>query len=252
MYWVERRLRWLLSEVIKLTTDAAIQRVRLRLGQISGLNTKIELDDKDLLGVVSMALDELVEKIDTPSLMVLPYSDVIDLRGKKVASVDFVTRSEVPYGVTDGISLDPFYLSNSVRVGNSTAGASLSSVMQTQAMYAIRAMAQNTVQAELVHFHDLHKNTLMVSYSGSRPNAISIMYRPLVECVEDLPSQTWATLLIRLATAHAKIIIGRIRSKYTVAGSPVVVGTEILAEGLQELQSVYDELKPLSVGLGVL
>lgn len=235
-----------------LTTEKAAERIRLRLGQISGLKARIELDEKDISGLISMSLDELVEKVDTPSMLLLPYSEIIDLRDKKIASIDFVTRAEVPYGVTDGVSLDPFYLSNTVMIGNSTAGASLSSVMQTQAMYAIRAMAQNTVQAELVHFHDLHRQTLMVSYSGARPNAVSIIYRPLIQSVEDLPSNTWATLLVRLASAHGKIIIGRIRTKYTVPGSPVSLGAEILAEGLQELQAIYDELRPLSAGLSVL
>ena len=114
-------------------------------------------------------------------MLILPYSEIIDVKKYKISSIDLVTRAEVPYGVSGGVSLDPFYLSSSVSVGG-TAGsagtANLNGVLQMQASYAVRAMAQNTVQAELVYFHDLYKGTLMVSYSGVKPNAISILHRP--------------------------------------------------------------------------
>ena len=229
-----------------MTTEQAVERVKFRLGETHGLRTKIELDDKDVLKLVEMSIDELVAKVDTPSMLILPYADIIDVKKYNIASIDFVTRAEVPYGVSDGVSLDPFYLSNSVMVGDNTAAASLASVMQTQAMYAIRAMAQNTVQAELQYFHDLYHQTLIVSFAGSRPSYITILYRPNIKTVEDLPSPVWQQFLIRLATAHGKVIIGRIRAKYSPQGSPFTVNSEILAEGLDELKAIYEELAPLS------
>lgn len=232
-----------------MTTQQAIDRVKFRLGKIKGLNTRIELNDEDVGNLVQMALDELVDKVDTPSMLILPYSEIIDVKKYKISSIDLVTRAEVPYGVSGGVSLDPFYLSSSVSVGG-TAGsagtANLNGVLQMQASYAVRAMAQNTVQAELVYFHDLYKGTLMVSYSGVKPNAISILYRPEIQCVEDLPSYVWTTYLIRLAVAHGKVIIGRWRSKYTVPNAPASVNSEILAEGLSELEKLYEELSPLT------
>ena len=233
-----------------MTTSQAIAQIRFRLGQISGLKTRIELDEKDIQMLVEMAITDLVDRIDTPSLLILPFREIINLKPYKIASIDFVMRTETPYGVTDGVSLDPFFLSNSVLVGNNTMGASLTSVLQTQAQFAIRSMAQNTVMVELQKFHDLHNQTLTVSYSGSRPNAISIFYRPMIECMEDLPSSLWVGYAIRLAVAHGKIIIGRIRSKYQVAGSPVTLGAEILSEGTTELAALYEEFKNLS-GQGV-
>ena len=107
-------------------------------------------------------------------------------------------------------------------------------------------MAQNTVQAELQYFHDLYHQTLIVSFAGSRPSYITILYRPNIKTVEDLPSPVWQQFLIRLATAHGKVIIGRIRAKYSPQGSPFTVNSEILAEGLDELKAIYEELAPLS------
>ncbi len=229
-----------------MTTQAVIDRVKFRLGAIKGLNARIELDEQDLSELVDMALDELVEKIDTPSMLILPYQEIIDLKQYRIAAIDLVTRSEVPYGVTQGVNLDPFYLSNSTLVHSNTGNGGLNSVLQMQAAYTIRTMAQNTVQAELVHFHDIYKKTLTVSYSGTRPNAITILYRPDIQCVEDLPSRTWTTYLIRLATAHGKIIIGRIRAKFASSPSPIGINSEILSEGLAELAAIYEELLPLT------
>lgn len=233
-----------------MTTEEAIKRVKFRLGQIKGLKTRIELNEEDIGNLIQMSLDELVDKVDTPSLLVIPYSEIIDVKKYKISSIDHVMRAEVPYGSasTEGIGVDPFYLSSSIAIGSGVGSASLNSIFELQAAYAVRAMAQNTIQAELIYFHDLYKGILMVSYSGQRPRAISILYRPEIKCVEDLPSNVWITYLIRLAVAHGKIIIGRWRAKYSVQGSPVTLNNEILAEGLSELEKIYEELKPLTGG----
>ena len=105
-----------------MTTQQAIDRVKFRLGKIKGLNTRIELNDEDVGNLVQMALDELVDKVDTPSMLILPYSEIIVVKKYKISSIDLVTRAEVPYGVSGGVSLDPFYLSSSVSVGG-TAGS---------------------------------------------------------------------------------------------------------------------------------
>ena len=229
-----------------MTTEQAINRVKLNLGKIKGLNTRIELSEEDISDIIQMSLDELIDCVDTPSMLTIPYKEVIDVKKYKIASVDLILRAEAPYGAASGTSLDPFYLSQSVQVGSSAGSANLNGVLQMQASYAIRAMAQNTIQAELVHFHDLYNNTLMVSYSGTRPSYITLLYRPEIQCVEDLPSHTWTKYLIRLATAHGKCIIGRWRAKYSPQGSPIGLNSEILAEGLGELEKLYEELKPLS------
>lgn len=233
-----------------MTTEQAVKRIKLRLGEIKGLGTRIELNDDDVQQLIEMSLDELVDRVDTPSLLVLPYTPIIDVSKYHIARVDCVLREDAPYGVTQGAAVDPFYLSMSAISANNVGKANLNGILQLQATYAVRAMAQNTVQAELVYFHDLFKKTLTVSYSGTAPNYISILYRPEITCVEDLPSHMWETFLIRLAVAHGKIVIGRWREKYSVAGSPITINTGILAEGISERDAIYEELKPLT-GRGV-
>lgn len=231
-----------------MTTAQAISEVKFLLGQINGLPSKIELSDTDIQTLLDLSLRELIERVDTPSVLTIPYAEVIDVSKYKISKIDVVLRAETPYGTTEGLSYDPFYLSNSVSIGSQgTAGnGGLNSVLQMQAQYAVRAMAQNAIQAELVYFYDMYHKTLMVSYSGQRPKAITLIYRPAIQAIEDLPSPIWESYLIRLATAHGKVIIGRLRSKYTVSGAPVTVNSDILSEGLSELEKLYEELQKFS------
>ncbi len=228
-----------------MTTKAAIEEIKFRLGQIKGLQSQIELSTDDIQQLLSLSLRELVEKVDTPSMLIIPYQSVIDVSEYKIAKIDLIMRSNTPYGTTHGLTYDPFYISNTVSIGSQGASgqAGIHSVLQMQAQYAIRAMAQNVVQAELHHFHDLYNKKLYVSYSGQAPISLTILYRPEIQAVEDLPSPIWQSYLMRLAVAHGKVIIGRIRSKYSVSGAPVTVNSEILAEGLSELEKIYEELK---------
>ena len=79
-----------------------------------------------------------------------------------------------------------------------------------------------------------------------RPNQITIIYKPIVEKVEDLPSDHWTNYLIRLATAHGRIIIGQLRVKYSVPNSPMSVnGESMLDQGKEELQEIREELKSM-------
>ena len=46
-----------------MTTQLAIERVKLNLGAMKGLNSKIELNEEDLGNIIQMSLDELVDKV---------------------------------------------------------------------------------------------------------------------------------------------------------------------------------------------
>ena len=87
-----------------MTTQQAIDRIKFRLGSIKGLGTKIEMNEQDLQELINIALDDLVEKVDSPSMLILPYSEIIDVSKYRIASIDFVTRAQAPYGVSEGVS----------------------------------------------------------------------------------------------------------------------------------------------------
>lgn len=226
-----------------------IEQIRLQLGVTDEMNIGLELNEKDLTTVVQSSLRELTTFMDTPKIQIVLYEDAIDIKKYKIANVVNVLRATPPAGALQGVSLDPFYLSSSGVGITQPGGIQTHGILQTQIQYAIRSMAQNTIQQDLDFIVDKYNQKLYVTYSGIRPNQITIIFKPVIESVEDLPSDYWVTYLIRLAVAHSKVIIGRIRSKYTVQSSPFSLGTDILGEGITELGQIREELRNLRGGV---
>lgn len=229
--------------------ESVIKQVRLQLGVTDAMKIRLELNEKDLTTVVDSSLRELTTFMDTPKIQTVLYEDAIDIKKYKIASVLNVLRAEPAAGAMQGVSLDPFYLSSAGVGVTQPGGIQTHGILQTQIQYAIRSMAQNTIQQDLDFLVDKYNQKLYVTYSGIRPNQVTIIFKPVVESVEDLPSDYWVTYLIRLSVAHSKVIIGRIRSKYSVQNSPFSVGIDILQEGITELQQIRDELRNLRGGV---
>ena len=228
-----------------MTLQATIEEIKFKLGASSGMGIKLELNNKDLTMLTQSSLRQLTTYMDTPKFVTVPFSDSIDISKLKLASVINIMRAEAPAGVMQGVSLDPFYLSGVTSV-QTDGTVSTHGIMQTQIQYAVRAMMQNTVQEDLSYMTDLYNKKLFVSYSGIKPTNITIIYKPIIESVEDLPSDYWVNFLIRLAVAHGKIVIGEIRTKYSVPNSPMQVnGNELLTAGREELTTTLEELKAM-------
>ena len=229
-----------------MTLSSVISAVQLNLGKTSGMKTKLELNEKDLTSIIESSLRELTCFMDTPKIKTVPYQDAIDISKLKIANIINIMRAEAPIGALSGVSLDPFALSGTVAVNPGKSSPGIHNILQTQMQYAARMMAQQTVQEELSYITDLYSQKLYVTYAGMRPNQITIIYKPIVEKVEDLPSDHWTNYLIRLATAHGRIIIGQLRVKYSVPNSPMSVnGESMLDQGKEELQEIREELKSM-------
>lgn len=236
-----------------MTLKSALKELKMKLGGSGIVYTDLELGRSHLVQIIEMSLRELTSCIDTPAEITVPYDDVIDLSKYKIDSIMWVTRAEPRTGsIVGGGVTDPFYASSVATVpGYSTAGANYSAVLRTQLGYLMTAMAQNTVQSDLAYQCNYYTKKLRVTYSGVRPNELTIFYRPIIECVEDLPSNYWYDYLIRLSVAHSKIIIGTIRKKFSVNSAPISVDSSILDDGKAELQAIKEELNQIARGLAV-
>lgn len=236
-----------------MNMKSCIKEVKLKLGGSGITYLDLELGRAQLTQIVEFSLRELISCIDTPAMITVPYQDVIDLKPYKIDSIMWITRAEPRTGsIVGGGVTDPFYASSiSTKPGNNLSGANYSAVLRTQLNYLVTAMAQNTVHSDLAYQTNYYDKTLRVTYSGVRPNELTIFYRPIIENIEDLPSHYWYNYVIRLAVAHSKIIIGEIRSKFSVNSAPITVNAEILEEGKAELAEIRGELKEISRGLAV-
>ena len=236
-----------------MNMKTALKELKLKLGGEGIVYIDLELGRSELVQIINFSLRELISCIDTPASITIPYSDNINLSQYKIDSIMWVVRAEPKTGsIVGGGVTDPFYASSiSTKPGINLGSSNYSAVLRTQLNFLITAMAQNTVQSDLAWQTNYYTKNLQVTYSGIRPNQITIFYRPIIESIEDLPSHYWYDYLIRLAVAHTKIILGEIRGKITVANSPITVNAGIGEDGKSELNKIKEELRDLARGLAV-
>jgi hypothetical protein len=78
----------------------------------------------------------------------------------------------------------------------------------------------------------------------SAPNAITIEYIPRLKTVEDIKSDYWIDILIKLSVALTKIILGRIRTRFTQSNALWAQdGEKLLEEGNTEYKELREVLR---------
>ena len=91
---------------------------------------------------------------------------------------------------------------------------------------------------------DKSTNQLYINTASDIPTQITIMYVPRYDSVEEINSDYWIDMLCRLSFANAKVIVGRIRTKFTQSNALWQLdGQGILAEGQQELTELRNYLQ---------
>ena len=78
----------------------------------------------------------------------------------------------------------------------------------------------------------------------SAPNAITIEYIPRLKNVEDIKSDYWIDILVKLSVALTKIILGRIRTRFTQSNALWAQdGEKLLEEGNTEYKELRETLR---------
>ena len=74
---------------------------------------------------------------------------------------------------------------------------------------------RNTTSTDLNFVYDHENNKLYVNASDGIPAQITIEYVPRFENVSDITQDFWIDVLMKLSLAMTKVVLGRIRSKYS-------------------------------------
>jgi hypothetical protein len=213
-----------------------IQDIILQLG---GQGVKIELMENDQISkLLDLSLSELQAYINITKLATLQYAPCIDLSECAVQTVQQVFRTDSYNDTGSNELLDAIYLSFSALKGWSTDSMSqYRSYLRTQQI-------KNTLKTDLSFRWDEMEKKLYVSANYPMPNRITIQYIPLFKDVEEINSTYWEDKLRRLALAHCKIVLGRIRGKYTLSNAPYTLDADtLLEEGNNELKDIRDQLQ---------
>ena len=218
--------------------------------ELTGYILDMEITDETLVSVVKKALRELTRYWDESRLITIPFASCIKLEGEffreEVSSIVKVYRTEGFGEPSEGLSVmnDPLQMAQFAIFSNGGTMYNLQDYVMNYASWMTMYQIKNTMSTDLAFREDRHDNKLYISCGNSRPSMITVEYIPKLKSVEDIKSDYWIDILIRLCVAMTKVVLGRIRTRFTQSNALWVQdGERILDEGNTELKELREILR---------
>ena len=102
----------------------------------------------------------------------------------------------------------------------------------------------NTMSTDLSYYLDSSKTKLYINTNLTSGSHVTIEYVPRYDSVEEIVSDYWIDVLMRMAKASTKVLLGRIRGRYKQSNALWVSDAEtMLQEGQQELAELRQKLE---------
>lgn len=227
-------------------------REELRL-KLTGGVLDLELSDSTLDSILNSALREIRRYIDSTKLLTIPYkscinlSEITDDEGKpiKVSSVSRIYRTD-GFASSSENSLtptDPMLASQWQMVSGTGNMAEFQNYAYNYMAYNTLLQVRNTTTTDLSFMYNKEQNMLYVNVATNAPQLITIEYVCRYDNIEDIKSDYWIDILMRMSVALAKIAVGRIRSRFTQSNALWQQdGQQLLDEGNSELSELRQHL----------
>lgn len=219
--------------------------------ELTGDVLDLELSDASLVKIVNKSLREIQRYIDTIAIATIPFSKCIDVSGLNASSIIGVRRSEGfmveanPEETT--ATMDPMYASQWQMLSGLGNMGNMTDYAYNYASWNTVLQIKNTTSTDLAFHFDKIKNQLYINVSSNLPESITVLYIPRFDDVSQITSDFWIDNLIRLATANAKIVVGRVRSKFKQSNALWSLdGDTLLQEGTAELTALREKLEASS------
>lgn len=230
-----------------MTTQELIDEIKFVL---TGGVLELELDDKAIGQAVKQALRELERYWDETTLVTLPYASCIDFSNsdldlkEKVNAVVRVYRTEGAGNNTDSYN-DPLYMQQFLIFSNGATMYNVQDYIMNFMSYSTMQSIRNTLSTDMGFKEDKHNNKLYINLSGlGRPSRVTIEYIPKLSSAEQVKSDYWVDQLVKMATAYTKIVLGRIRTRFTQSSALWTQdGEKLLEEGNTELKELREVLR---------
>ena len=226
--------------------DEVLDEIKIEL---TGYILDMEITDETLVQVVNKALRELTRYWDESTMISVPFASCINLDGEffreKVSSIVKVYRTEGSGESTDGLSVvaDPVYMAQFAIFSNGGTMYNLQDYVMNYASWMTLGKIRNTISTELSFKEDRHNKKLYIN-NYQAPSMITIEYIPKLSSVEDIQSDYWIDILIKLCVAMTKVVLGRIRTRFTQSNALWTQdGERILDEGNTELKELREILR---------
>jgi hypothetical protein len=217
--------------------------------ELTGHILELEVTDETLISVVNKALRELERFFDESTMVTIPFASCIDLEGsffkEKVSSIVKIYRTE-GVGDTGSVSItnDPLQLAQFAIFSNGGTMYNLNDYMMNYASWMTVQKIKNTMTTDLSFKEDRHNNKLYISAANGAPSMITVEYIPKLTSVEDIKSDYWIDILVRYCVALAKVVLGRIRTRFTQSNALWAQdGDKMLEDGSTELKELREVLR---------
>ena len=226
---------------------------------LTGGVLELELDDAQIMLAVNQALREIGRYWDETTLVTLPYASCIDLSNsdldlkEKVSAIVKVYRTEGAGNVADSTA-DPLYMQQFLIFSNGATMYNVNDYILNFTSYSLMQSIRNTLSTDMAFKEDRHNNKLYIN-GGSlgNPNTVTIEYIPKLTSVDQVKSDYWIDQLIKMSVATTKIVLGRIRTRFSQTNALWTQdGEKLLEEGntdLKELREVLRSNDNLIVGI---
>ena len=217
--------------------------------ELTGYILDMEITDETIVQVITKALRELERYFDETTMISVPFASCINLDGEffkeKVSSIVKVYRTEGTGEAAQGISTiaDPVYMAQFAIFSNGGTMYNLQDYVMNYASWMTLGKIRNTISTELSFKEDRHNKKLYIN-NYQAPSMVTIEYVPKLTSVEDIQSDYWIDILIKYSVALTKIVLGRIRTRFTQTNALWTQdGEKILEEGNTELKELREILR---------
>ena len=232
--------------------EAIRDEIKLKL---TGDLLEFELEDSTLDKVIYSAIRELQRYITTTRLITIPFKNCIDLSkasdtNNEELDVNYVVMVYRTDALGDGSttsaessSYDPMLVAQWQLLSGMGNLSYFQDAVYNYSSWTTLQQIRNTTSTDLAFKFDKVTKKLYINASTGTPSTITIEYIPVIKEVEDIDSEYWEDVLVRLALALTKVTVGRIRSRYTQSNALWQGdGETILNEGKEELAALREAL----------
>ena len=211
---------------------------------LTGGVLQLELDDEALGRVTDKALRELQRYITTTKFITIPYKPCIDMKEYKANSVSRVyrTRGYLAQENTGTEPVDPMLAQQWMLLNGNGGMYGMQDFTYNYAAWNEMLQIRSTTSTDLAFIYDKKGESLYINIANDIPTHITIEYVPRYDSVEEVVSDYWIDVLVKLSIAMTKVIVGRIRTRYTQSNALWANDTGILEEGINELKELREHL----------
>lgn len=218
--------------------------------EITGGLLELEIDDPTIELAVKKAMREMERFWDETTMVTVPFSSCIDLTDSELDlkenanTIVDVLRTDAVGDVADNGINDPMFAQQWMLFSNAGTMYNLNEYVLNYASWNTLLQTKNTISTDMAFKEDKHNNKLYINHYMDTPRYVTIEYIPKLKNVEDIQSDYWIDVLVKLSIAIVKIMLGRIRTRFTQSNALWTQdGETILNEGKEELTALREQLR---------